>query len=123
MNDGNQNLQMVNLRAEHRTSLRVETACEFSAVRAGVAQVCGWLGELGLPEAELGAWELALVEAANNAVKYARPEARQLPVTIEISAGAKEHRGARQRPHRRLRPGPLKSSCPPPMRSTGADFT
>jgi len=77
-------------RAEHRTALRVETACEFSAVRAGVARVCGWLGELGLPEADLGAWELALIEAANNAVKYAPPEARQLPVVIEISAGARD---------------------------------
>ena len=77
-------------RCEHRTSLRVETVCEFSAVRAGVAQVCGWLGELGLPEADLGAWELALIEAANNAVKYAPPEARQRPVVIEISAGARD---------------------------------
>ena len=65
----------------------METACEFSAVRAAVAQVCAWLGELGLPEADLGAWELALVEAANNAVKYTFPERRQRPVVIEISAG------------------------------------
>src|ERR1700685_4114227 len=64
-------------RAEHRTALRVETASEFSAVRAGVAQISAWLGELGLPEADLGAWELALIEAGNNAVKYAAPEARQ----------------------------------------------
>ena len=71
-------------------SLRVETACEFSAVRAGVARVCGWLGELGLPEAELGAWELALVEAGNNAVKYATPATRTLPVVLEISAGARD---------------------------------
>src|ERR1017187_8106607 len=78
------------VRAEQRTSLRVETACEFSAVRAGVARVCGWLGELGLPEAELGAWELALVEAGNNAVKYATPATRTLPVVLEISAGARD---------------------------------
>ena len=77
-------------RSEHRTSLRVETACEFSAVRAAVARVCGWLGELGLPEAELGAWELALVEAGNNAVKYATPATRTLPVVLEISAGARD---------------------------------
>ena len=74
-------------RGEPRTSLRIEVACELSAVRAGVAQVRGWLAEKGLPEAELGAWELALVEAANNAVKYAEPKARQLPVVIEVSAG------------------------------------
>jgi serine phosphatase RsbU (regulator of sigma subunit)/anti-sigma regulatory factor (Ser/Thr protein kinase) len=75
-------------RSDHRTSLRVETACEFSAVRAGVARVCAWLGELGASEAELGAWELALIEAGNNAVKYTPPAARKKPVVIEISAGA-----------------------------------
>jgi serine phosphatase RsbU (regulator of sigma subunit)/anti-sigma regulatory factor (Ser/Thr protein kinase) len=90
MNVENQNSPTVAARAEHRTSLRVETAGEFSAVRAAVSQVRDWLGENGLPEAELGAWELALVEAANNAVKYAAPERRNSPVVIEISAGAKD---------------------------------
>jgi serine phosphatase RsbU (regulator of sigma subunit)/anti-sigma regulatory factor (Ser/Thr protein kinase) len=77
-------------RAEHRTSLRVETACEFSAVRAGMAQIGVWLGELGLPEADLGAWELALTEAGNNAVKYSRPEARGQHIVFELSAGARD---------------------------------
>jgi anti-sigma regulatory factor (Ser/Thr protein kinase) len=77
-------------RAEHRTSLRVETACDFSAMRVGVAQVGAWLGELGLAEAELGAWELALIEAGNNAVKYAAPDARHVPITFELSAGARD---------------------------------
>jgi serine phosphatase RsbU (regulator of sigma subunit)/anti-sigma regulatory factor (Ser/Thr protein kinase) len=76
--------------AEHRTSLRVETTCEFSAARAGVAQIGVWLGELGLPEADLGAWELSLTEAGNNAVKYSSPEARQRPIVFEISAGARD---------------------------------
>jgi serine phosphatase RsbU (regulator of sigma subunit)/anti-sigma regulatory factor (Ser/Thr protein kinase) len=75
--------------SEHLASLRVEAACELSAVRAAVSRVCGWLGELGLPGADLGAWELALIEAANNAVKYARPETRRLPLVIEVSAGAR----------------------------------
>ncbi len=77
------------IRAEHRSSLRVETACEFSAVRAGVAQINAWLGELGLAEADIGAWELALIEAGNNAVKYSAPDARR-PVVFEISAGARD---------------------------------
>lgn len=77
-------------RAEHRTSLRVETACDFSAVRAGVAQLGAWLGELGLAEADLGAWEMALIEAGNNAVKYAAPAARLQPVSFELSAGARD---------------------------------
>ena len=77
-------------RSEHRISLRVESACEFTAVRAAVAHVGGWLAEKGFSEAELGAWDLALVEAANNAVKYADASARQLPVVLEISAGERD---------------------------------
>ena len=79
-----------NARSEHRISLRVESACEFTAVRAAVAQVGGWLAEKNFSEAELGAWELALVEAANNAVKYADATARTRPVVIEISAGERD---------------------------------
>lgn len=77
-------------RREHRTSLRIEAACEFASVRAATLAVRDWLGEKGLLEADLGAWELALVEAANNAVKYAGGDARKLPVTIEISCGERD---------------------------------
>jgi serine phosphatase RsbU (regulator of sigma subunit)/anti-sigma regulatory factor (Ser/Thr protein kinase) len=75
---------------EHRIALRLETACEFSAVRAAVQAVRDWLAEKGLPEADLGGWELALIEAVNNAVKYADAAARQLPVMIEISCGERD---------------------------------
>lgn len=74
-------------RPDHRTTLRLETACEFSAVRVAIAQVYDWLAAKGFPEAELGAWQLALIEAANNAVKYADAAASALPVVIEISCG------------------------------------
>jgi serine phosphatase RsbU (regulator of sigma subunit)/anti-sigma regulatory factor (Ser/Thr protein kinase) len=74
-------------RREFRASLRLQAACEFSAVRAATLAVRDWLAEKGLPETDLGTWELALVEAANNAVKYADEKARQLPVTVEISCG------------------------------------
>ena len=84
------NAAAIETRTEHRTVLRVETACEFSAVRAGVSQISAWLGELALPEADLGAWELSLIEAGNNAVKYAPPEARRRPVSFEISAGIRD---------------------------------
>ena len=77
-------------RHEHRISFRVEAACEFSAVRVAVAAVRDWLAEKNFPEAELGAWELALIEAGNNAVKYAGAEAKQLPVVIEVSAGERD---------------------------------
>jgi serine phosphatase RsbU (regulator of sigma subunit)/anti-sigma regulatory factor (Ser/Thr protein kinase) len=78
------------IRSEHRISLRVESVCEFTAVRAAVTRIGGWLAEKNFSEAELGAWELALVEAVNNAVKYADAAARALPVVIEISAGERD---------------------------------
>ena len=68
----------------------MEAACEFPAVRAATLAVRDWLAEKGLPAADLDAWELALVEAANNAVKYAGAAARELPVTIEVSCGERE---------------------------------
>jgi len=63
-------------------------ACDFAAVRAGVTQIGLWLGELDLSETDLGAWELALIEAGNNAVKYTQDAARSLPVVFDVSAGA-----------------------------------
>ena len=56
---------------ESRITLRLEMACELAAVRTATLAVRDWLAEKGLPEMELGGWELALAEAANNAVKYA----------------------------------------------------
>jgi len=78
------------VRRDFRSSLRLESPCEFSAVRSAILQVRDWLAEKGLSEAELGGWELALVEAANNAVKYVPAEKRNLPVVIEISAGERD---------------------------------
>ena len=39
----------------------------------------------GLPTDELSAWELMLSEASNNAVKYALPEHRSAPWTLEVT--------------------------------------
>jgi len=75
---------------DYRSSLRIESPCEFTAVRNATLQLREWLAGKGLPEAELSAWELALVEAGNNAVKYAGAGARQLPVGLEISCGERE---------------------------------
>lgn len=67
--------------------MRIETPCEFSAVRGAIQAVRDWLADKNLPEEDLGAWELALIEGANNAVKYADAKARKKPVIIEISGG------------------------------------
>ncbi len=68
----------------------MEASCHFAATRAAILDLRAWLAEGGLPEADLAAWELALVEAANNAVKYADAAARQLPVLIELSVGERD---------------------------------
>jgi serine phosphatase RsbU (regulator of sigma subunit)/anti-sigma regulatory factor (Ser/Thr protein kinase) len=73
-----------------RQSLRIEAACEFSGVRAATQRACAWLAERGLPETEIGAWELALVEAANNAVEHVRPDEKNLSIVIEISCGERD---------------------------------
>ncbi len=75
---------------ESRITLRLEMACELAAVRTATLAVRDWLAEKGLPEMELGGWELALAEAANNAVKYANARGRQQPVTIEVLWGERE---------------------------------
>ena len=78
------------LRREFRDSIRIEVACDFNAVRNATLAARQWLVEKNLPEADLGAWELVLVEAANNAVKYAGPDTRHLPGPIELSCGERD---------------------------------
>ena len=78
------------VRREDRISLRLEMACNLGAVRAAALAVRDWLAAKSLPTRELDGWELALTEAATNAVKYAVADARQLPVTIEVFWGERE---------------------------------
>jgi serine phosphatase RsbU (regulator of sigma subunit)/anti-sigma regulatory factor (Ser/Thr protein kinase) len=76
--------------ATQRQLLRLEMPCEFSGVRAATQRARDWMAERGLPETEIGAWELALVEAANNAVEHVRPDEKHLPIVIEISCGERD---------------------------------
>lgn len=64
-----------------------EAHCDFAAVREAVREVRGFLAGQGLGEEELAGWELALTEAANNAVEHASPEQQQLPVRLEVLCG------------------------------------
>lgn len=65
--------------------LRLEVDCEFAAVREAAQFARAWLAAHQVDEAELGAWELVLVEAGNNAVKYALETARAVPVVFDLS--------------------------------------
>lgn len=71
-------------------SLRLECACDLASVRAASLQVREFLVARGLAEETIAALELVLVEAANNAVEHSTGEARELPIRIEASIGARE---------------------------------
>src|SRR5438046_1210807 len=58
--------------------------CELSAVRDAALAARNFLGIHGVPEEDLMACELALVEAANNAVLYAAAQGRKKPVELEV---------------------------------------
>ena len=65
--------------------LRLESGCDLASVRKAAHFARAWLAAQQVDEAELGAWELVLVEAGNNAVKYALETARALPVVFDLS--------------------------------------
>jgi serine phosphatase RsbU (regulator of sigma subunit)/anti-sigma regulatory factor (Ser/Thr protein kinase) len=65
-------------------SFSVSFPCQLAAVRSGVAQIRKFLEERSLPEDFLGGSELALVEASNNAVLYAKDK-NPKPVEIQVS--------------------------------------
>jgi serine phosphatase RsbU (regulator of sigma subunit)/anti-sigma regulatory factor (Ser/Thr protein kinase) len=68
-------------------SLRLECECDLAAVRMASLQVRGFLVARGLSEEMVAALELALVEAANNAVEHSTGEARELPIRIDATVG------------------------------------
>lgn len=78
------------LRSEATRTMRIACACTLDAVRAASLRVREFLLEQGLNEEELGALELALVEAGNNAVEHTSPSALGEEIQIEAEASAQE---------------------------------
>lgn len=70
-----------------RQNLRLKTACDFAAVREAARFACTWLATQRISAEELAAWEIALVEAGNNAVEHSPQSAQMLPVEFEVSCG------------------------------------
>src|SRR5215470_1602458 len=64
--------------------LRINLACDLSGVRAACLSAVEFLAVQNVHSDHLGACELALVEACNNAILYATGESRRLPVEIEL---------------------------------------
>ncbi len=78
------------VRSEVVAVLRLECACDLVAVRATSLRVKDFLLSKGIDDELLGSLELALVEAANNAVEYVLPTARDLPIRFEAILGTRE---------------------------------
>jgi serine phosphatase RsbU (regulator of sigma subunit)/anti-sigma regulatory factor (Ser/Thr protein kinase) len=64
--------------------IRISLACDLSGVRAACLSAIEFLEVQNVHPDHLGACELALVEACNNAILYATGESRRLPVEIEL---------------------------------------
>ena len=77
-------------RFDYRSQLRLETGCEYAAVRSAAQTARQWLAEQELTDMELSEWELLMVEAGNNAVKHSDAAARQQSIIFEISLGESE---------------------------------
>ena len=69
-------------------SLRLSLPCDLGAVRGAVQAVHNFLIEQGWGDEELMSFDLALVEACNNAVKYAGAAGRAQPIELEANSDA-----------------------------------
>jgi anti-sigma regulatory factor (Ser/Thr protein kinase) len=69
-------------------ALRLALACDFAESRRAAQAVRAFLAQQGCSDSDLMDCELALVEAINNAVKYASPFGRNQPVLVEARCDA-----------------------------------
>jgi anti-sigma regulatory factor (Ser/Thr protein kinase) len=64
--------------------MRVCLACSLAEVQTTARAVRGFLAEQGCDDHELMDYELALVEACNNAIKHVGTDGRKQPVAVEV---------------------------------------
>ena len=101
-----------------QAGLRLELECDFGRVR-GIAQtVSQLLAEHHWGESEVLDCELALVEACNNAIKYATPRARSKPVIVEARCD-RQHLELRITDHTRGFTWPRRVALPDPESPSG----
>jgi serine phosphatase RsbU (regulator of sigma subunit)/anti-sigma regulatory factor (Ser/Thr protein kinase) len=65
-------------------ALRLLVPCDLAQVRPSTGPASAFLQEHGASEDEVRACELALVEACNNAVKYATPPSRAEAILVDV---------------------------------------
>lgn len=68
----------------HPAALRLTLGCDLAEVHPAALSVREFLADHGLPEEELIACELALVEACNNAVLYVETSRRTEPIEVNV---------------------------------------
>src|SRR5580704_665828 len=71
-------------------TLRLSARCDAGEVRAAVQQIHRFLEKQGWSHDDLMSFDLALVEAGNNAVRYADEAGRAKPILIEAICGEGE---------------------------------
>ncbi len=99
-------------------TLWLDTPCDLGAVRDACRRLREFLGQAHLAGAELDAWELVLVEAGNNAVKYAREADRHRPIRLAVSV-SNDAVEAHVTDHTAGFDFPVPVELPPPDRETG----
>ena len=104
--------------ASRPAALRFALPCELSHVRQASQTVHQFLVEQGCGEELLTACDLALVEACNNAIKYAPVSARAKPVVVEVTCGPKQFE-LRVTDHTPGFAWPEKIELPPPESESG----
>ena len=90
----------------------LEAPSDLRAAAELCRQAREFLANAGLAAEEVDAWELALAEAANNAVKHCRPDAARLPVRVDLFA-AREWIEVRVTDHTPGFDWPEKAELPP----------
>ena len=98
--------------------LRFALPCDLNQVRRAAQTVHSFLMEQGCGEETLTACDLALVEACNNAVKYAPEAARARPVGVEIACDAQQLE-LRVTDHTAGFDWPERAELPPPESESG----
>ena len=104
--------------ASRPATLRFALPCELNQVRQAAQTVHRFLMEQGCGEDILTACDLALVEACNNAIKYAPESSRTRPVDVDIACGS-EQLELRVTDHTMGFEWPEKVELPPPESESG----
>lgn len=99
-------------------TLRLTQACDLGEVRLTAGAVRQFLASQGCDETELNACELSLVEACNNAVKYAPPPAVAQPVVVDCLCDATQIE-LRVQDHTRGFDWPRRPALPDPESESG----